>query len=217
MSWPSYLSSNAGQILGDLRAHVWLALLPLALGLVLALPVGYWAKRFARIRAPLLAVTGVLYAIPSLALFVILPGIIGTRILNPVNVVVALTIFTLALLARSVADGLSSVPENVTQAATAVGYRRLRLLVRVELPLALPVIFSGIRVASVSNISLVSVGALIGVGGLGELFTSGFNRVYAPPIVTGIVLSVLLAVVVDVLLATAQRALTPWARAGATG
>jgi osmoprotectant transport system permease protein len=214
MNCAAFLSRNTGRILGDFAYHVWLSLLPLALGFLIALPIGYWARRFRTIRAPLLAVSGVLYAIPSLALFVILPGIIGTKILSPLNVVIALTIYTIALLVRTVSDGLSSVPEDVTQAATAVGYRRLRRLLRVELPVAVPVIFSGLRVASVSNISLVSVGALIGVGGLGELFTHGFQRSYLVPIVVGIVGSILLAVLADVLLVGLQRLLSPWARAG---
>jgi osmoprotectant transport system permease protein len=128
-------------------------------------------------------------------------------------VVIALTIYTIALLVRAVSDGLSSVPENVTQAATAVGYKRMRRLLRVELPIAVPVIFSGLRVASVSNISLVSVGALIGVRSLGELFTKGFERSYLVPIILGIVGSILLAVLADVLLVGLQRLLTPWARA----
>jgi osmoprotectant transport system permease protein len=214
VSWTDYLTQNAHQILADLGAHVWLSMLPLALGFLLALPIGYWARRFVPIRTPLLAASGVLYAVPSLALFVIMPAIIGTKILSPLNVVIALTVYTIALLVRSVADGLSSVPEHVTQAATAVGYRRFRRLLRVELPIAVPVIFSGLRVASVSNISLVSVGALIGVGGLGELFTSGFQRSFLTPIIVGIVASILLAAVADVLLVALQRLLTPWQSAG---
>jgi osmoprotectant transport system permease protein len=213
MNWIGYITANEGDILHDVRQHVWLSMAPLAAGLLIAVPIGYWARRFAPIRAPLLAVSGVLYAIPSLALFVILPGIIGTQILSPLNVAIALTIYTIALLVRSVADGLSSVPTDVSLAATAFGYKRLRRLFRVELPIAVPVIFAGLRVASVSNISLVSVGALIGVGGLGELFTSGYRLGRFVPIVLGVVGSILLAVLADVLLAGLQRVLTPWARA----
>jgi osmoprotectant transport system permease protein len=215
MNWASFLARNTGRILHDFGSHVWLSLLPLAVGFLIALPIGYWARRFAPIRAPLLAVSGVLYAIPSLALFVILPGIIGTKILSPLNVAIALTIYTIALLVRSVADGLSAVPDDVSLAATAFGYKRLRRLLRVELPIAVPVIFSGLRVASVSNISLVSVGALIGVRSLGELFTHGYQRHYFVPIVLGIVGSILLAVLADVLLVGLQRLLTPWRRARA--
>jgi osmoprotectant transport system permease protein len=126
--------------------------------------------------------------------------------------VVALTIYTVALLARTVADGLRSVDVLVTRSATAMGYRRLRRLRDVELPVALPVILAGLRVATVANISLVSVGALIGVGGLGQLFTRGFQLFYLPPILVGIILSVLLAAVADTVIVLIQRAITPWTR-----
>ena len=151
---------------------------------------------------------------PSIALFVFLPVVLGTKILDPVNIVVALSLYTLALLLRTVVDGLTSVPLAVTQAATAVGYRRLGLLLSVELPLAVPVILAGVRVATVSNVSLVSVGALLGVGGLGALFTDGLQRDYLAPILVGIVLSLLLALVLDTFIVGVQRILTPWVRAG---
>lgn len=209
-----YIANNFSLILTALNQHVLLALLPVLLGVVVALPLGYLAVRFGWLYQPLLNVSGLLYSIPSLALFVLLPGIIGTKVLSPLNIIVALTIYTVALLVRVVADALRSVDATVTQAASAMGYRRLRRLFSVELPIALPVMLAGLRVATVSNISLVSVGALIGVGGLGALFTRGLQLRYMDPIIVGIVLSVLLAAIADTVIVLLQRRLTPWVRAG---
>ncbi|GIF26575.1 osmoprotectant transport system permease protein [Actinoplanes tereljensis] len=208
----TYLSNNWETILTALRQHVWLALVPVVIGFVLALPIGYLGVRFPWLYHPLVNTCGVLYSIPSLALFVFLPVLLGTKILSPLNIVVALTIYTVALLARTVADGLRSVDALVVQSATAMGYRRLRRLIDVELPVALPVILAGLRVATVSNISLVSVGALIGVGGLGQLFTRGFQLFYTQPIIVGIVLSVALAGICDLAIVGLQRLVTPWTR-----
>jgi osmoprotectant transport system permease protein len=209
-----YLDVNGELVLELLRQHVWLALLPVLIALVLAIPVGFLATRYSWLYHPLLNASSLLYAIPSLALFALLPGLLGTRVLDPINIVIALTIYSFALLVRTVADGLGSVDAVVTQAATAMGYRRIRRLLTVDLPIAVPVIFAGLRVATVSNISLVSVGALIGVGGLGQLFTRGFQLFYSVPIVIGLVLSIALALLADLLLVLAQRGLTPWVRAG---
>ncbi|MEV4347822.1 ABC transporter permease [Actinoplanes sp. NPDC049596] len=208
-----YLQNNSDTVLAALRQHLYLALVPVLLGFVIALPIGYLGVRFEWLYHPLVNVCGVLYSIPSLALFVFLPVVLGTKILSPLNIVVALTIYTVALLARTVADGLRSVDKLVNEAATAMGYRRTRRLIDVELPVALPVILAGLRVATVANISLVSVGALIGIGGLGQLFTRGFQLFYVEPIIVGIVLSVLLAAVADLVIVLIQRAVTPWARA----
>ena len=208
----TYLSNNSETVLAALRQHIWLALLPVLLGFVIALPIGYLGVRFPWFYHPLVNVAGVLYSIPSLALFVFLPVVLGTKILSPLNIVVALTIYTVALLARTVADGLRSVDRLIIESATAMGYRRLRRLIDVELPVALPVILAGLRVATVANISLVSVGALIGVGGLGRLFTRGFQLFYVEPILVGIVLSVLLAAAADLTIVGIQRLVTPWTR-----
>ncbi|MGH3586814.1 MAG: ABC transporter permease, partial [Pseudonocardia sp.] len=156
-----------------------------------------------------------LFTVPSIALFVLLPSVLGTRILDPVNIIVALALYTVALLVRSVADALAAVPAIVVAAATAMGFRPGRRFVSVELPLAVPVLIAGLRVATVSNISLVSVGALIGVGGLGELFTDGFQRNFPTEIIIGIVLTVLLALAADAALLGVGRVATPWSRAGA--
>lgn len=208
----TYLSNNWETVLAALRQHIVLALVPVVLGFLVALPIGYLGVRFPWLYHPLANTCGVLYSIPSLALFVFLPVVLGTKILSPLNIVVALTIYTVALLARTVADGLRSVDGLVVESATAMGYRRLRRLTDVELPVALPVILAGLRVATVANISLVSVGALIGVGGLGQLFTRGFQLFYVEPILVGIILSVLLAAVADLTIVLIQRAITPWTR-----
>lgn len=193
--------------------HAYLAGLPLLLGLLISLPLGWLAVRRRWLYPPLIASTGLLYTIPSLALFVLLPGILGTRILDPLNVIVAMTLYTIALLTRTVADGLGSVPDHVRQAATAMGYGPVRRFAVVELPLSVPVISAGLRVAAVSNVSMVSVAALIGVSQLGLLFTDGFSRSAMGPIVVGVIACVLLAILFDLVILAVSRALTPWLRA----
>lgn len=209
-----YLQNNQAVVLQALLQHVILSLVPLIIGVAAALPLGYLAVRFNWLYRPMSNLTGVVYAIPSLALFVVLPGIIGTKILDPINIVVALAIYTVALMARVVADGLRSVDQTVAQAATAMGYKRLKRLFSVELPMSLPVTLAGLRVATVANISIVSVGALIGVGGLGGLFTRGLQLHYLEPVIVGIVLSIALAAVCDLTIVALQRRLTPWTRLG---
>ncbi len=210
-----YFSQNHATILTALLQHIWLALLPVAIGVAFALPLGYLAVRYPRLHQPIVNTGSVIYSIPSLALFVVLPAILGVGVLSPLNVVVALSLYSLALLTRTVADALTSVQGDTTRAAFAMGYRPLRQLFGVELPMALPVLFAGLRVATVANISLVSVGAIVGVGGLGALFTRGSQLGFVEPILIGILLSVLLALVCDLGLVLLQRAMTPWARAGA--
>ena len=210
----TYLQNNYPEVLSDLVEHLWLALIPVVVGAALSLPLGYLAVRRRSLYQPVVNVGAVLYSIPSLALFLMIPVIIGVGYLSPLNVLIGLSLYTLALLARTVADALISVQGQSTQAAFAMGYRPLRQLFGVELPMAAPVLFAGLRVATVANISLVSVGALVGSGGLGDLFTSGFQLGFIEPIIIGIVLSMLLAGVCDVALVLLQRRLTPWARAG---
>lgn len=211
-----YLSSarNREAVLDLLVVHTRLSLLPLLLGLVAALPIGWAAQRYRRLRALVLGGANVLYTVPSLALFVLLPSILGTQILSELNVIVALALYTAALLVRPIVDALDALPSHVLAAATAMGYRPVRRFFTVELPLAVPVLAAGVRVASVSNISLVSVGALIGIGGLGQLFTAGFQASYSAPIVVGIVLTLALALAFDLLLVGLRRLLTPWQAAG---
>ncbi|HEY5249005.1 MAG TPA: ABC transporter permease subunit, partial [Dermatophilaceae bacterium] len=149
----------------------------------------------------------------SLALFIMLPLLLGTKVLDPSNVIIAMTIYTVALLVRTVADGLGSVPDAVNQSATAMGYKRGRRFVLVELPLAVPVISAGLRVAAVSNVSIVSVAALIGVAQLGSLFTDGFYRDFMDPIIVGVIACVLLALLFDGVILALTRLATPWQRA----
>lgn len=196
-------------------AHVLLAVIPVVLGLVLALPLGWWAHRSSGARRVLVPLSGALYTIPSLALIVVIPLVLGTPILSPVNVGVTLTIYTLALLVRSVAEALDAVPDTVTTAAVAVGYRPAGLLLGVQLPLAVPVLTAGVRVASVSSFSLVTVGALVGIDSLGTLMTDGFQQDYPAMVTTGIVGSVVLAFLFDALWLALGRSLSPWARARA--
>ncbi len=212
-----YLSSpsNREKVLGLLGEHVYLAILPLLIGLLLAVPVGWFVQRTRWLRGAVLSTANVLYTLPSLALFVIMPSILGTLIADPLNVVVALAVYTTALLLRPVVDALDAVPGHIVAAATAVGYPPARRFRSVELPLAVPVLAAGVRVASVSNISLVSVGALIGIGGLGELFTEGFQLQYPAPIAIGIVLTLVLALLLDLVLVGLRRVLTPWVGTGA--
>lgn len=209
----SYFNQHHSQILNWLGWHARLSAIPLLLGLIISLPLGWIARRYKWAYPPIVSIAGLLYTIPSLALFIVLPGLLKTKILDPNNVIVALTIYTVALLVRIVADGLAEVPDDVNQAATAMGYRSFGRLIKVELPIAVPVIGAGLRVAAVSNVSLVSVSALIGVPELGQLFTNGFQLAYQAPILIGIILSVLLALVFDVVIQLITRALTPWRRA----
>jgi osmoprotectant transport system permease protein len=209
-----WIPRNVETILELLGEHVVLSLVPIVVGLLLAVPLGWLANRNRTARAVLIPASGLLYTIPSLALFVLLPGILGTQIKSPVNVIVALAIYTVALLVRTISDALAAVPSMVVAAATAMGFRPARRFVAVELPLAVPVLVAGLRVATVSSISLVSVGALIGVGGLGGLFTDGYQRNIPSEIVAGIVLTVVLALLADAVLLAAGRMATPWQRAG---
>jgi osmoprotectant transport system permease protein len=165
LDW-AWIQRNLSMIGNLLVEHIILSVLPVLVALVISLPLGFLVFKTKRVANVILAFLGVIYSIPSLALFVMMPLILGTKILNPVNIVAALSIYSIALLVRSVVDGLRSVPASVKESASAVGYGWLRRLVRVELPLAMPVIYSGLRVVTVSNIALVSVAVLIGSGAL---------------------------------------------------
>jgi osmoprotectant transport system permease protein len=209
----TYARHHQSDLLHWTWTTVWLAGLPLLIGLLVALPFGWLANRHRWTYAPLVSAAGVLYTIPSLVLFVTLPGIIGTKILNPVNVAVALTVYTVALLVRVVADGLASVPPETFAAASAMGHTGWQRLIAVELPIAVPVIGAGLRVAAVSNVSLVSVASIIGVPQLGQLFIDGNQRGVLTPILLGLILIIVLALVFDAVILLAVRVLTPWARA----
>jgi len=215
----SYFTDHQHQVLVWLWDHTWLSVVPVLVGLLIALPVGWLAHRYQWAYPPLLSITGLLYTIPSIALFVLVPPIFGLKSLDPLQVPIALSVYSVALLVRVVADGLRSVPADVTQAATAMGYGRLRRVLTVELPIAAPVIIAGLRVATVSNVSLVAIAGTIGMANLGQLFVIGFQLStpdpYYPPIVLGIALCVLLAIVLDLLLVGTNRVLTPWRRVAA--
>lgn len=208
-----YFRDHQSDILDWTWTTVWLAAVPLVVGLVIALPIGWLANRFRWTYPPLVTVAGLLYTIPSLVLFLILPAVLGTKILAPVNVAVALTIYTVALLVRVVADGLASVSATTLSAASAMGYTNRQRLFAVELPIAVPVIGAGLRVAAVSNVSLVSVASLLGVAQLGTLFTDGSQQNSLTPILLGLIMIVVLALLFDGVILAVMRLLTPWQRA----
>ena len=210
MTFTTWLEYNAAR-LGELTlAHTWMTVVPTLLGLLLALPVGWLAYLHRRAYPWIVGVGGLLYTVPSLAVFIILPMIAGTRILDPANVVIALTVYTFALLVRSVADGLASVSPETNQAAEAMGFNAFQRFVRVQLPVAAPVIMASMRVVVVTNVSIVSMAAIIGIPQLGSLFTEGFTRRQSVPILIGIVTCLVLAVVLDQLIVRASRLMTPW-------
>ena len=197
--------------------HLRLSLVPVLAGLAIALPWGVLAWRRALLRRLTTVTASVVFTIPSLALFVVLPLLIPTRILDEANVIVALTLYTTALMVRVVLEALDAVPQQVRDAASAIGYRPITRLLKVELPLSIPVLVAGLRVVVVTNISMVSVGAVIGIGGLGTWFTEGYQANKSDQIVAGIIAILMLAFVVDMLILLAGQLATPWARAPRPG
>jgi osmoprotectant transport system permease protein len=207
----SYVTSQWSQIQGDLVQHIKLSLLAVALGIVISIPLALLAWRFRVVRAPVFGFASALYVIPSLALFVILGPLTGF-VASYATAEIALVGYTLLILTWNTVAGLDAVPADAREAAIALGYSPMAALVRVDLPLALPYIFAGIRVAMATVIGLVTVTALIGLGGLGQQITYGFNIAYNTPIIVGLVFSVILAAVADLLLVGAQRVAVPWTR-----
>jgi osmoprotectant transport system permease protein len=206
MMW-SWIPQNWSLIWQLTWENAKLGVLPALYGLVISLPLGIVAARWRWFSPPVLTVVTVLYAIPSLALFIALIPAFG---LTDTTVIIALTVFSLCVILPNVVAGLRAVPAPVRQAATAMGYGALRRLVMVELPLAIPVILAGLRVGVVSNISLASLGQLIGVSSLGYLFIDGLQRDFPTEIYVGLVLIIVLALVCDLILVGVRRALTPW-------
>jgi osmoprotectant transport system permease protein len=204
-----WIGDHLGYLGGLLADHAVIALVPVLIGLLLALPLGLACTRFPRLYQPLAAVFNVVYALPSLAVFVVL--IPYTGLATRATVMIPLTFYALAVLLPTTVDGLRAVPDPVQQAATAMGYGPWHRLAAVDLPASVPYLVAGLRVAAVSSISLASVGALIGRGGLGYLFIDGFQRTFPTPIVAGIVLIAALALATDLVLLTARRVLAPWA------
>lgn len=212
--WAWFDERNVGRLQDLFVQHVQLTVLALVLGLVIAVPLAVAAVRWRALYTPLLNVTGVLFTVPSAALFIAIFAFLPTSTfgLKPTTSLVGLTIYTLLILFRNTVAGLDSVPRDVTEAATAMGYTLGRRLLRVEFPLALPVIIAGVRIAAVTTLGLVTITAFIGQGGFGQLFITGFQRRYTMEVAVGVVASVLLAVVVDLALVWAERLLTPWSQ-----
>ncbi|NEA26280.1 ABC transporter permease [Actinomadura bangladeshensis] len=190
--------------------HLRLALLPVLFGLLISLPLGVACRRWGWLYPPALTLANIMYAIPSLALFMLFIDYTG---LNPSTVMIPLTLYSLSVLVPNVVDGLASVSDPVRQAATAMGFGPLRRLLQVELPIAVPIVIAGTRVAAVSSISLVAVGQLIGQGGLGADIIRGYQLQFQTQIVAATALIILLALATDAILVLVQRVLTPWARA----
>ncbi len=207
----SYVSSQWSQIRGDLVQHVALSLLALAIGLAISLPLALLAWRSRLFRFPVFAVASSLYIIPSLALFAILGPITGYVASYP-TAEVALVGYTLLILIWNTVAGLDAVPADAREAATAMGYSPTAALLRVDLPLSLPYVFAGLRIAAATVIGLVTVTALIGLGGLGQQITYGFNVGFYTPIIVGLVLSVALAALFDLVIVGIQRLAIPWTR-----
>lgn len=205
----SWVSSHVPTILGYLGQHVEFTLISLAAGAVIALPLGVAAYRSTGLRLPALGLFGVFYTIPSLAFFALMIPYTG---ISDLTALIPLTLYNVLILLRNVIVGLDEVPADVLDAADGMGYRPLARLLQVELPLALPAMLAGLRVATVSTIGIITIASVMALGGLGELIYQGFIEGFRTPLTVGMVLCVALALVADLLLAGTSRLLTPWAR-----
>lgn len=207
-----WISENFWEdIVPALQGHVFLSSVSVAIALAIALPVGVMVSRYRTAYPPVAFVTGLLYSIPSLALFGILISIPGITI-GPTPVIIALVAYSLLVLIRNTVAGLDSVPPETVDAARGMGLTSGQILLRVELPLALPVIVAGIRIATVTIIGIATIGAYIAGGGLGKMIFDGINRSFPTMIITGAVLATLLAIFADLMLLLLERRLRPWAR-----
>jgi osmoprotectant transport system permease protein len=204
-----WLLAHLGDIGQRLEQHLVLTGIAVGVGLVLSLALGIWAARWPRVYGPVTWVSGVLYTIPSLALFALLVPFTGLSLLTAE---IGLVSYTLLILIRNIVAGIRAVPAEVREAAFGMGYTRRQVLWQVELPLALGVIIAGVRVATITTVGLVTVTALIGQGGLGFFILDGIQRFFSTPLIVGASLSVLLAVVLDAVLVRVQRMATPWSR-----
>ena len=209
MQW---LWENLDLVLGLTLTHARLSIVPIVVALIASIPLGWVANRRRSVRVGILFVARVHFTVPSIALFILLPPILGTRILDEANVVVALSIYGVALMARGGADAFASVPAEVTRASTALGFSGANRFWAVDLPLAGPVLLANLRVVAVSTVSLLSVGSLIGIDSLGYLFLNGYQRSFPTEIIIGIVFTVLLALVFDRVLVLLGRVAMPWTR-----
>ncbi|MFN2462764.1 MAG: ABC transporter permease [Candidatus Dormibacteria bacterium] len=202
-----WVARHGGTIFDAVAEHLLLTVIAVGVGLLIAAPLALLALRSPRWREPIFGITGTLYVIPSLALFAMLVPFLGLTI---VTAEIGLVGYTLLILVRNMVVGLDAVPADVREAARGMGYTRNRQLLSVELPLALPAIIAGLRIATVTTIGLVTVTALIGQGGLGRLILQGLIDDFRTPLVVGTVLSVGLAILADLALAVVQRVATPW-------
>ncbi|MFI7021219.1 ABC transporter permease [Micromonospora sp. NPDC049900] len=208
-SW-QYVRDNSDTVLAALRDHTTLTLRAVLIAALIAIPLAVVAYWFRPLTGPILALTGVLYTVPSLALFAFIAPYLGIGVATVLTVVV---LYALLVIVRNAVAGLNQVPTEVREAAEGMGYGRWGRLLRVELPLALPGILTGLRLATVSTVALVTVGVVIGRGGLGQIIFAGFqNNFYKAQIMTGTLLCVLLALVLDLFLVGVGRLLTPWLR-----
>lgn len=206
---PEYVSSRAELLTDALVQHIWITVVSVLIGLVVAFPLALIARRYRRLEGIVVGTTTAIYTIPSLALFALLLPITG---LSRTTVVIGLALYSLTILVRNIIEGLKSVPADVRESAVGMGYGRARLLFGVELPLALPTIMAGLRVAVVSTVALTTVGAIVGYGGLGNLLIQAVGSQFKAQVLAAGVLCVLLAVTLDLVLVGVQRLLTPWAR-----
>ncbi|AIT60641.1 ABC transporter permease [Corynebacterium doosanense] len=207
MTW---LRNNLGLVAELTWAHLWLVIPAVLAAVLIAVPVAYLAVRQPRGGQPVLSVLTLLYAVPSLPLIVVIPAIFGTGLRSNATIVIALTAYGIALLVRSASDAFAAVDADTRLSARAVGFNRRQMFTKVDLPLAIPVIVSGVRVVAVSTISLATIGALVGISSLGSLITDGFTRAIVIEVLAGIVMTVVLAVVVDLIIVAVGRMLTPW-------
>ncbi|MSZ77158.1 MAG: ABC transporter permease subunit [Actinobacteria bacterium] len=205
----AYWTDRREEILDALVQHVAITAVAVVVGLALAFPLALLARRFPWLESSIMALSTGLYTIPSLALFPLLVPFTG---LTATTVVIGLALYALTILVRALLEGLRSVPADTREAAQGLGYGSARLLVRVELPLALPVVMAGLRVATVSTVALTTVGSLVAYGGLGNLIKDGVTSNFRAELLTAAVLCVVLAIALDVLLVLAERLMTPWAR-----
>ncbi|GAB2771491.1 ABC transporter permease [Nocardioides salsibiostraticola] len=202
-----YVADRREQITDATVQHLWITVAAVVLGVALALPLALLARRHARLESGVLGLTSGLYTIPSLALFPLLVPFTG---LSATTVVIGLALYALTILVRAMLEGFRAVPDDVVESATGLGYGPRKMLLRIELPLALPVMLAGLRVATVSTVALTTVGSLVAFGGLGNLIADGVNSNFRAELLTAAVLCVVLALLLDVLIVIAQRLLTPW-------
>jgi osmoprotectant transport system permease protein len=207
---PEYFRTRSSQLTDALVEHIWITVVSVLLGLVLAFPLALLARRYRKLEGLVVGTTTAIYTIPSLALFALLLPATG---LSQTTVIIGLALYSLTILVRNIIEGLKSVPEEVRESALGMGYGRARLLFGVELPLALPTIMAGLRVATVSTVALATVGSIVGYGGLGNLLIQAVDSQFRAQVLAAGLLCVLLAIAFDLIIVAVQRVLTPWSRA----